>query len=107
MLVREIKQNESVKFRVPCKIAEQIRLIKSECKKLKWQFVLNDEIAQLIEKQCRKAYAEIQAELDRRKQETCEEVDVEARSVQVRSQKNKTTPPNTKPLPIMMPTESE
>lgn len=107
MLVREIKQNESVKFRVPCKIAEQIRLIKSEFKKLEWQFVLNDEIAQLIEKQCRKAYAEIQAEFDRRKQETSEEVDVETRSAQVRSPKNKPTPPNTKPLPIMMPAKSE
>lgn len=107
MLVREIKQNETVKFRVPCKIADQIRLIKSECKKLEWQFVLNDEIAQFIEKQCHKALKEIQAELDRRKQETSEEVDVETRSAQVRSPKNKPTPPNTKPLPIMMPAKSE
>ena len=50
MLVREIKQNETVKFRVPCKIADQIRLIKSECKKLEWQFVLNDDILSFCQK---------------------------------------------------------
>lgn len=107
MLIKEIQKNEAVKFRVPGKVAEQLRLIKSECKELEWKFVLNDEIALLIEKQCHKALKEIQAELDRRKQETSEEVDIETRSAQVRSPKNKPTTPDTKPLPIMMPAKSE
>jgi len=107
MIVKEIQKNEPVRFRVPSKVAEQIRLIKSECKKLEWKFDLNDEIALLVEKQCQTALKEIQAELDRRRQETSVDVDVEERSAKVRSQKNKPYPPNTKPLPIMIPAKSE
>jgi len=107
MIVKEVQKNEPVRFRVPCKVAEQIRLIKIKCKELDWKFDLNDEIALLVEKQCHKALKEIQAELDRRRQETSEDIDVEARSAQVRSQKNKPTPPNTKPLPILIPGKGE
>lgn len=104
MLVKEIQKNETVKFRVPGKVAEQIKLIKSECKKLEWKFVLNDEIAQLIEKQCHKALTEIQAELDRRRQET-DDVDVEAKTAKARFQKPK--PSTSKPLPMMIPGKDE
>lgn len=107
MIVKEIQKNEPVRFRVPSKVAEQIELIKSECKKLGWKFVLNDEIALLIEKQCHKALKEIQTELDRRRQETSEDVGGEERSAQVRSQKNQLSPPNTKPLPILIPGNGE
>jgi len=105
MLVREIQQNETIKFRVPSQVAQQIRLIKSECNKLDWKFVLNDEISQFLEKQCRKALTEIETELDRRKRETSDDVDVEAITAPVRSQKPKSSSPNPKPLPIIVPGE--
>lgn len=107
MIAKEIQKNEPVRFRVPSKVAEQIRLIKSECKKLEWKFDLNDEIALLVEKQCHKALKEIQAELDRRRQEISEDIGVEEKSAQVRSQKNKLSTPNTKPLPILIPGKDE
>jgi len=106
MIVREIQKNETVKFRVPGKVAEQIRLIKTKCKELDWKFELNDEIAKLIEKQCRIAFDEIQTELDHRKQEsTCDDVDVEMRTESVRSRK--LAPSTSKPLPILIPGKGE
>lgn len=106
MIVKEIQKNEPVRFRVPCKVAEQIRLIKIKCKELDWKFELNDEIAKLIEKQCRIALDEIQTELDHRKQEsTSDDVDDGMRTASVRSKKAK--PSSSKPLPMMIPGKGE
>jgi hypothetical protein len=110
MLFKEIQKNETLKFRVPDKVAEQFKLIKIKCKELDWKFELNDEIAKLIEKQCRIAFDEIQAELDRRKKESTSEsadTDANTRIAPTKSLLPKPSAPSSKPLPIMIPGKNE
>jgi hypothetical protein len=110
MLVKEIQKNETVKFRVPGKVAEQIKLIKTKCKELDWKFELNDEIAKLIEKQCRIAFDEIQAELDHRKKESTSEsadTDADTRIASTKSLLPNPSAPRGKQLPIMIPGKNE
>ncbi len=56
MIIKKIQTNETVKFRVPAEVAGQIRRIEAQCKNLGWKFTLNDEIADLIAKKCKRVY---------------------------------------------------
>jgi len=66
MIVKKIQTNETVKFRVPAEVAEQIQHIQDQCKNLGWKFTLNDEITDLIAKKCKQALLEIDAEISAR-----------------------------------------
>ena len=100
MIIKKIQTNETVKFRVPAEVAEQIRYIQDQCKILGWKFTLNDEIADLIAKKCKHALREIDTEIaDRAKQ------DAQSESLPSTSPKSERVKPSpqSRPLPIHIP----
>lgn len=101
MIIKKILTNETVKFRVPVDVAEQIRRIQDQCKTLGWKFTLNDEIADLIAKKCKQALREIENEISLRAKQ-----DAQSESLSSSPPKNdrmKQSSPQTRPLPIELP----